>query len=223
MCVLITLHWRLNAEQHIDLTALGHDQAQSIIDQITSAYETGGPPPGGFGFGPQHLGGPPPGYGGPPMGFGGPMPPPGFGGRTCDHLSYPEFPLTIPFLPSATSLPPWSRISSDDASGRSPFPSKWHGTSRRVSERYVLSLMFEKTAVENATLGPPPFPPGGGPPVGIPPFPPGGLGGPPPLGFNAPPPPSQGGPPDSDPNGPPAQGVPPTIHPDRLRMMAGAR
>ena len=53
-------------------SALGHDKAQSIIDQITSAYESGGgPPPGGFGFGPQHLtpNGPgfvPPGYGGPP-------------------------------------------------------------------------------------------------------------------------------------------------------------
>lgn len=61
--------------------ALGHDKAQSIIDQITAAYESsGGPPPGGFGFGPQHLGAPPPGFGPPPMGFGGPMPPPGFGG-----------------------------------------------------------------------------------------------------------------------------------------------
>ncbi|KAJ8698464.1 U1 small nuclear ribonucleoprotein C [Pleurotus ostreatus] len=51
--------------------SLGHDKAQSIIDQITTAYESsGGPPPGGFGFGPQHLGGPPP----PPMGFGGPPP-----------------------------------------------------------------------------------------------------------------------------------------------------
>jgi hypothetical protein len=53
--------------------ALGHDKAQSIIDQITSAYESGGgPPPGGFGFGPQHLAPagpgfvPPPGFGGPP-------------------------------------------------------------------------------------------------------------------------------------------------------------
>ncbi len=52
--------------------ALGHDKAQSIIDQITSAYESGGgPPPGGFGFGPQHLtpSGPgfsPPGYVGAP-------------------------------------------------------------------------------------------------------------------------------------------------------------
>lgn len=35
----------------ISFSALGHDKAQSIIDQITSAYEQGGPPPGGFGFG----------------------------------------------------------------------------------------------------------------------------------------------------------------------------
>jgi len=61
--------------------ALGHDKAQNIIDQITAAYESsGGPPPGGFGFGPQHLGGPPPPSFGPPGGmpFGGP---PGFNGR----------------------------------------------------------------------------------------------------------------------------------------------
>src|SRR5882762_9974819 len=67
------------------LIALGHDKAQSIIDQITAAYESGsGPPPGGFGFGPQHLG-PPPNANGPPMGMGPPggfgVPPPGFGGR----------------------------------------------------------------------------------------------------------------------------------------------
>lgn len=63
------------------LIALGHDKAQSIIDQITSAYESGGgPPPGGFGggFG-AFPPGPPPGFGMPPPGFGGP-PPPGFGG-----------------------------------------------------------------------------------------------------------------------------------------------
>ena len=58
--------------------ALGHDKAQSIIDQITSAYESGnGPPPGGFGFGPQHLAPSGPGFGGPP-GFG--PPGGGFGG-----------------------------------------------------------------------------------------------------------------------------------------------
>lgn len=72
-----------------NLLALGHDKAQNIIDQITSAYETsGGPPPGGFGFGPQHLGGPagpPMGFGGPPPGFGGP--PPGYGGREFLALS----------------------------------------------------------------------------------------------------------------------------------------
>jgi hypothetical protein len=69
-------------------TALGHDKAQSIIDQITSAYESGGgPPPGGFagGFGgfppgpPAGFGGPP-GFGPPPpMGFGVPPPPGAFG------------------------------------------------------------------------------------------------------------------------------------------------
>lgn len=62
--------------------ALGHDKAQSIIDQITAAYESsGGPPPGGFGFGPQHLAPPVP-FGGPPMGYGAPP----FGGppgREC--------------------------------------------------------------------------------------------------------------------------------------------
>ena len=57
--------------------ALGHDKAQNIIDQITSAYESGGPPQGGFGFGPQHLGGPPPAFGGPPMALG----PSNFDGR----------------------------------------------------------------------------------------------------------------------------------------------
>jgi len=66
--------------------ALGHDKAQNIIDQITSAYESGGPPQGGFGFGPQHLGAPPPSFGGSPMGFGQPMPPPGFGGRKIFSL-----------------------------------------------------------------------------------------------------------------------------------------
>lgn len=75
------------------LVALGHDKAQSIIDQITAAYESGsGPPPGGFGFGPQHLGPPPPANGppmgmGPPGGFGGPPPPPGFGGRKSNDQS----------------------------------------------------------------------------------------------------------------------------------------
>jgi hypothetical protein len=42
-------------------TALGHDKAQTIIDQITAAYEGGPPPAGGFG-------GPPP-----PIPFSGPM------------------------------------------------------------------------------------------------------------------------------------------------------
>lgn len=41
-----------------NLLALGHDKAQNIIDQITAAYENGGPP-SGFG-----AGGPPPFFGG---------------------------------------------------------------------------------------------------------------------------------------------------------------
>jgi len=70
---VIMLICKLNC-LHI-IPALGHDKAQSIIDQITSVYEsTGGPPAGGFGFGPQHLTGPPPPFGVPPMGFGGPPP-----------------------------------------------------------------------------------------------------------------------------------------------------
>jgi hypothetical protein len=57
--------------------ALGHDKAQNIIDQITSAYESsGGPPPGGFSFNPPAYSMPPPmSFGGPPGGPGGPFPP----------------------------------------------------------------------------------------------------------------------------------------------------
>lgn len=44
------------------LLALGHDKAQTIIDQITQAFERGGgPPPGGFNF---QFPAPPPGAGG---------------------------------------------------------------------------------------------------------------------------------------------------------------
>ncbi|KAF7355469.1 U1 small nuclear ribonucleoprotein C [Mycena sanguinolenta] len=67
--------------------SLGHDKAQSIIDQITSAYETSG--------------GPPPGYGAPM--FGGPMgpPPPGFGGPR------PPFPPPNGFPPMMGNPPPF--------------------------------------------------------------------------------------------------------------------
>jgi U1 small nuclear ribonucleoprotein C len=52
--------------------ALGHDKAQTIIDQITQAFERGGgPPPGGFNFQfpaqPVPFG--QPGFAGPPPGF----------------------------------------------------------------------------------------------------------------------------------------------------------
>jgi hypothetical protein len=80
LCHLICLHSRL---------ALGHDKAQSIIDQITSAYESGGgPPPGGFGFGPQHLAPAGPGFG--PPGYGGP---PGFG-ESIPCVIPPDFTFT---------------------------------------------------------------------------------------------------------------------------------
>ncbi len=55
-------------EPHFFLTstALGHDKAQTIIDQITAAYEGGGPPAPAFGA----FGGPaPPLFGGPPVGM----------------------------------------------------------------------------------------------------------------------------------------------------------
>jgi len=84
--------------------SLGHDKAQNIIDQITSAYESGGPPQGGFGFGPQHLGAPPPPFGGLPFG----PPPPGFGGRPPvppgPPFPGPGFPPMMP--PGAPPFPP---------------------------------------------------------------------------------------------------------------------
>ncbi|KAF8639782.1 hypothetical protein AX17_001042 [Amanita inopinata Kibby_2008] len=103
--------------------SLGHDKAQSIIDQITSAYESsGGPPPGGFGFGPQHLGAPPPGFGPPPMGFGGPMPPPGFGGPRPPFPPGPGFPPLMP--PGAPPFPPNASLPPPGAfpGGPPPFP-----------------------------------------------------------------------------------------------------
>ncbi|KAJ2931672.1 hypothetical protein H1R20_g5403, partial [Candolleomyces eurysporus] len=107
--------------------SLGHDKAQSIIDQITSAFESGqGPPPGGFGFGPQHLAAPPnqPGFGGPPMGFGGPMPPGGFGGAR------PPF-------------PPRSRLPTDDAWWTS-LPSRWHASPLVLSALHRSLLMVHQ-------------------------------------------------------------------------------
>ncbi|KAI0004930.1 U1 zinc finger-domain-containing protein [Russula compacta] len=92
--------------------SLGHDKAQSIIDQITSAYESGGgPPPGGFGFGPQHLTpsgpgfGPPPGYGGLPPGFGRSM------------FLAPDRALNASIPPGCPPIPP-----NGAPPGGSPFP-----------------------------------------------------------------------------------------------------
>lgn len=128
------------------LIALGHDKAQSIIDQITAAYESGsGPPPGGFGFGPQHLGPPP--AGGPPMGmgppggFGGPLPPPGFGGRKSNRHSKVFVSRSLTTSCSPPAFPSWPRFSSfNDASWWPSFPSApwndaptWDGSSRWFS------------------------------------------------------------------------------------------
>jgi len=155
--------------------SLGHDKAQNIIDQITSAYESGGPPPGGFGFGPQHLGAPPMGYGQQPM------PPPGFGGPR------PPFPPGQGFPPM---MPP----------GGPPFPPGGPGMNGPPA----------------SFGGAPPFPPNGGPPgIAIPPFPSGQSSNFPPPGFNGPPPGANTLPTNAN----PSQPVPPTIHPDRLRML----
>ncbi|KAI0711071.1 hypothetical protein C8T65DRAFT_695510 [Cerioporus squamosus] len=163
--------------------SLGHDKAQSIIDQITAAYESGAPPPGGFGFGPQHLAPPGPPFGGPPMGYGAPPfgGPPPFGGRP----PMPPGGMPPPGMmgpPGAPPFPPNMPPPGMGPPGMGPggFPPP----------------------------GMPPFPPnanGSGPPGARPPFPPGPNGGPggnfggppnggPPNGFN----PSQGGPPPSN-------------------------
>ncbi|KAG6869335.1 hypothetical protein C0993_000088 [Termitomyces sp. T159_Od127] len=173
--------------------SLGHDKAQNIIDQITAAYETsGGPPPGGFGFGPQHLVGPPPGYGGPPAGFGGPMPPP-----------RPPFPPGPGFPPM---MPP----------GGPPFPPNG-GAPGAPPPGFGGPPPFPPSAVPPG--GAPPFPPNGGPSGGFPP--PGALMGGPTGGPGAPtgPPLPQGS--LQNGSAPLPAGAGPSIHPDRLRMMNG--
>ncbi|KAH9077261.1 U1 small nuclear ribonucleoprotein C [Lactarius deliciosus] len=105
--------------------SLGHDKAQSIIDQITSAYESGGgPPPGGFGFGPQHLTPsgpgfvPPPGFGAPP-GFPRPPFPPGAGGLPPGVMGPPGGP---PFPPPGMGPPPGFQGMPPFPPGAPPFP-----------------------------------------------------------------------------------------------------
>ncbi|PCH41509.1 zf-U1-domain-containing protein [Wolfiporia cocos MD-104 SS10] len=195
--------------------SLGHDKAQSIIDQITAAYETsGGPPPGGFGFGPQHLAPPIPGggFGGPPMGYGG-----GFGGP----------PVRPPFPPPG--MPPPGMMGPP---GAPPFP-----PNGQMPPGMGPSGM---NGPGSFPPGVPPFPPGGGPPgANRLPFPPNGNFPPGPPGqnspggnFNAPPngPPSgfssSQGPPGPPPqNGEQSNGAPLVggMHPDRMRMMGGGR
>ncbi|KAI0368096.1 Sua5/YciO/YrdC/YwlC family protein [Pilatotrama ljubarskyi] len=189
--------------------SLGHDKAQSIIDQITAAYESGNPPPpGGFGFGPQHLGPPAPPFGGPPMGYGAPFGgPPPFAGR-------PPMPPGMPGPPGMMGPP-----------GAPPFPPNGPVPPPGMGPPGMGPGGFPPP-------GMPPFPPSanaGGPPGGPPggnrpPFPPGGPGsngppgGGPPNGFN----PSQGPPPNAQaPGGPPSGGECACMH--RLKTLCRKR
>ncbi|KAF5363418.1 hypothetical protein D9756_000387 [Leucocoprinus leucothites] len=139
--------------------SLGHDKAQNIIDQITAAYETtGGPPPGGFGFGPHHLGAPPP-------NFGGPMPPPGFNGGRPPFPPGPGFPPMMP--PGAPPFPP-NGMPPPGMPPPGAFPPG--------------GPPFPPGGGPPGSQNQPPFPPGGGPPAnqqspsnGGPPGPPGGM------------------------------------------------
>ncbi|KJA29861.1 hypothetical protein HYPSUDRAFT_81491 [Hypholoma sublateritium FD-334 SS-4] len=160
--------------------SLGHDKAQNIIDQITSAYESGGPPPGGFGFGPQHLGGPPPGYGGPPMGYGQPMPPPGFGGPRPPFPPGPGFPPMMP--PGGPPFPP------------NNMPPGMNGPPAGFG-----APPFPPNGPPGGML--PPFPPSNGPP--------GNFNPPPGMGFNGPPPSHAAASPPSNPSQPVAPSIHP--------------
>ena len=134
------------------LLALGHDKAQSIIDQITAAYESGNPPPpGGFGFGPQHLAPPGPPFGGPPMGYGAPPfggPPPPFAGTYPSHIppllfTKAQYGLGRPPMPPGMPGPPGMM----GPPGAPPFP--------------------PNGPVPPPGMGPPGMGPGGFPPPGM--------------------------------------------------------
>ncbi|GJJ07116.1 hypothetical protein Clacol_001316 [Clathrus columnatus] len=151
--------------------SLGHDKAQNIIDQITSAYESGGPPPsGGFGgFNPGHMGPPPPPgvFPPPPAGAGFPPGPPGFPPRP-PFPPGPGFPPGMPPPPGMGPPPP----------GGPPFPPGPPGM--RPPGFPGPPPPFPPMNPQGAAGGPPPppFPSNGGPPPNF-------NGGPP---FNGPPP-----------------------------------
>ncbi|KAH8830363.1 U1 zinc finger-domain-containing protein [Flagelloscypha sp. PMI_526] len=142
--------------------SLGHDKAQSIIDQITQAYESGqGPPPGGFGFTASDLGGP---SGAPvypiPAGLGGP----------------PGFP---PFPPGgAPPFPPGGMMG-----GPPPFPPNgFPGGPPPFPPNGPMPPFPPNAGPPGAPMAMPPFPPNGGPP--------GNFSGPP--ANDQPPPPGAG-------------------------------
>ncbi|KZT13080.1 zf-U1-domain-containing protein [Laetiporus sulphureus 93-53] len=174
--------------------SLGHDKAQSIIDQITAAYETsGGPPPGGFGFGPQHLAPPAP-FAPPPMGFGGP----GFGGPP-GRPPFPPMPgMMMP--PGALPFPP-----------NGPAPAGMGAPGMGAPGNFPPSM--PPFPPNPAAGNRPPFPPSGNVPQG---GNPNALpNGAPPSGFSQ----AQGPQQNGDhlvPNGPVGG-----MHPDRMRMMGG--
>ncbi|THH29128.1 hypothetical protein EUX98_g5050 [Antrodiella citrinella] len=92
--------------------SLGHDKAQSIIDQITSAYETSGGPPPAFGGPPMGFPGGAPPFGRPPFPpppgmMGGPPFPPGPGMGPPPGMGFPP-PGMPPFPPSnGGGMPPF--------------------------------------------------------------------------------------------------------------------
>lgn len=207
MHVCITLACQEYFVELMFFVALGHDKAQNIIDQITAAYESGGgPPPGGFGFGPQHLA-PPPSFA--PQG---PFPPGPYGGKDSpishilaggSHITIarPPFPPGMPppgmLPPGGPPFPPPPGMGPPPGMPGFPPPGMCRAGSK---ERFPLTM----------AIGMPGFPPPGaaGPPGGPPFAPPNGN-------F----PPGQG-PPGDQGNAPPGAGG---IHPDRLRMMGGGR
>jgi hypothetical protein len=145
--------------------SLGHDKAQNIIDQITAAYESGGgPPPGGFGFGPQSLGGPMPPFGNPMANAPFARPPfppgPGFGGM-------PPFPPPNGMNGMPPPLPPFPPGANGAPGGPPPMgggfpPFPPHGAFPPGGPPNGMALPGGPPGPPNGSF--PPGPPGGGPP-----------------------------------------------------------
>lgn len=130
-----------NSLTHIlDRTALGHDKAQDLIDQITKMYEGGHQPNRPFPNAPTGMGGPgQPGFA-PPPGMGGPPPmmmggPPGMGapGVSTYSLLWPLYcrgETDDVFLVNSKSED-WIRWTSRLTITASSLWPEWSSTSRR--------------------------------------------------------------------------------------------